>query len=88
LKNTVKASRSFEAHWDQYGNLSFRGHLSPDQGAVFLKALDKALVGMGLSFEQKLDRKRSFEQELYDPYPVAAQREIKSWSTSSKDAIL
>lgn len=70
----TEESRSFEAHWDQYGNLSFRGHLSPDQGAVFLKALDKVLLGMGLSFEQQLNRQRSFEEQLYDPYPVAAQR--------------
>ena len=35
--------RSLDCWWDEHGCLSIRGRLAPEQGAVFLKALQRAV---------------------------------------------
>jgi hypothetical protein len=62
------ASRSLSVAWDPDGCLVFKGRLSPDQGALFLKALERSVEDL----ENPEDARPVWERQR--DYPLAARR--------------
>ncbi|MCZ6852907.1 MAG: DUF222 domain-containing protein [Gammaproteobacteria bacterium] len=79
--------RSLEFLWLSDGSLSFKGRLSADQGALFLKALDQAfLENEGRDFYAVLDRKEPVNAKRADALMVVTERAMAADPVSSASA--
>jgi hypothetical protein len=61
----VQATADVDWYWDDDGSLVFRGRLAPEDGAVFLKALDAARDALW-------ERQRDVERGSAEPRPTNA----------------
>lgn len=57
-----RRARTLQTWWDREGMLSFRGRLTPEQGALFRKALEK-----GVDFNRRLAAGAGFEDDIPEP---------------------
>lgn len=64
----VAPERGISCYWDEYGCLSIRGRLAPEQGALFLKALERTVEEL-----TSQEDSRPVHEQVED-YPMAARR--------------
>jgi len=64
----VAPERALNCYWDEHGCLSIRGRLAPEQGALFLKALERAVDELTSEADP-----RSVHEQMED-YTLAARR--------------
>lgn len=64
----VAPDRALTCYWDEYGCLAIRGRLAPEQGALFLQALERTVDELSSQNDP-----RPVHEQVED-YPIAARR--------------